>query len=150
MNIKIALIGGIAFYVVQFILGMITGSLIHEGVLEPLYQQTTEFWRPELTQEPPDMEALMPRWITVGVIMAIVLAGVYSVVRSAFNGAGWLKGLKYGIVLLLVTASWSAGWSGVFNLPDMIWVWWTIESILYFVVAGAVLGWVSEKLAPES
>lgn len=150
MNIKIALIGGIVFYVVQFILGFVTAPFIHEGVLEPLYQQTASFWRPELMKEPPDMAALMPRWIIVGVLMSIIMAAIYSLIRMSFKGSGLIKGVKYGVVLVLLTACWSAGWSGVFNLPEMIWVWWTIESIIYFIIGGAVLGWISEKLVPES
>ncbi|MCB1604899.1 MAG: hypothetical protein KDI59_09640 [Xanthomonadales bacterium] len=150
MNLKIALIGGIIFYLVQFLLGMITGPLLHEGILDPYYQQTAAFWRPELMQDPPDMAALMPRWITTGVIFAIIIAGIYSMVRSSFSGSGLLKGIKYGVMLTVLMAGWSAAWSGIFNLPDAIWLWWTAESVLYFVVAGAVLGWVSAKLVPES
>ena len=150
MNLKIALIVGIIFYLVQFLLGMITGPLLHEGILDPYYQQTAAFWRPELMQDPPDMAALMPRWITTGVIFAIIIAGIYSMVRSSFSGSGLLKGIKYGVMLTVLMAGWSAAWSGIFNLPDAIWLWWTAESVLYFVVAGAVLGWVSAKLVPES
>jgi hypothetical protein len=40
------------------------------------------------------------------------------------------------------------GWSGVFGLPDHIWVWWWVDSALYFVAAGAVLGWVADRFAP--
>lgn len=150
MNLKIALIGGIIFYVVQFLLGMITGPLLHEGILDPYYQQTAAFWRPELMQDPPDMAALMPRWITTGVIFAIIIAGIYSMIRKSFSGSGLLKGVKYGVMLTVLMAGWSAAWSGIFNLPDAIWLWWAAESVLYFVVAGAVLGWVSAKLSPES
>ena len=67
-NIKTIVTGGIVFYVAQFIASMITGMFIHEGVLDPLYNATSEFWRPELRSDPPDMAALMPRWITVGLI----------------------------------------------------------------------------------
>jgi len=150
MNIKIALLGGLAFYAAQFIVGMGTGPFIHEGVLEPLYIANAEFWRPELNQDPPDMAALMPRWITVGIIMSIIMAGIYSFLRGAFSGAAWLKGAKFGLMLTVMTACWSAAWSGIFNLPDAIWFWWTAESLLYYVIGGAALGFVAEKLAPEN
>ena len=61
LNFKTIIVGGIVFYAVQWVFGMISGMFIHEGVLEPLYKATTEFWRPELTQDPPDMASLMPR-----------------------------------------------------------------------------------------
>ncbi|MCH8884888.1 MAG: 3-phosphoshikimate 1-carboxyvinyltransferase, partial [SAR324 cluster bacterium] len=73
--------GGILMYVVQFILGMVSGMFIHEGVLEPLYAATTEFWRPELNQDPPDMAALMPRWIATGLVTALVYAGIYDNIK---------------------------------------------------------------------
>ena len=67
LNFKTILIGGIVFYAVSFVFGMISGQFIHEGVLDPLYRATSEFWRPELQQDPPDMAALMPRWRTTTV-----------------------------------------------------------------------------------
>lgn len=149
MNWKIIFIGGVVFYITQFLVSFITGPLIHEGILEPLYMATTEFWRPELTQDPPDMAALMPRWITVGVIMSFVLAGIYGVVRRALSGSGWLKGIKYGFILGLIVGSAMAGWSGVFNLPGEIWLWWAAESFVYFIIGGAALGFVAQKLVPE-
>jgi hypothetical protein len=39
-------------------------------------------------------------------------------------------------------------WSGVFDLPATIWVWWALEGVGYYVVGGVVLGWVADKLAP--
>lgn len=150
MSWKLVLLGGLAFYAAQWIIGMGSGMVIHEGVLEPYYQQTASFWRPELMQEPPDMGALMPRWIATGLLAAFVMAAVYGFVRPAFAGAGWKKGAKYGLMLAVLTACWSAGWSGVFNLPDVIWFWWTLESFVYFILSGMVLGWLGQKLAPEA
>jgi hypothetical protein len=43
----------------------------------------------------------------------------------------------------------SAGWSGVFNLPEMIWVWWSVDAFVVYLVGGAALGLVVGKLAPE-
>lgn len=148
MNWKLVLVGGIVFFVVQWILYFITGPIVHESILADLYRENAVFWRPELNQEPPDMAALMPYWLTTGLITAFILAGVYGWLRPAFSGAGWMRGAKYGLVLFLVTATMAMGWAGVFNLPNQIWIWWTLEGLVYFVVAGAALGWVAEKVAP--
>ena len=58
-NIKVILGGGLAMYVTQWILSMLSGPLLHEGILTPLYIETQSFWRPELNQQPPDMAALV-------------------------------------------------------------------------------------------
>lgn len=150
MNWKIIFIGGAALYATQFLLGFLTGPLIHEGVLDDLYIANTSFWRPELVQDPPDMAALMPRWITVGLIAAFIAAGIYAWIRGSFSGASWLKGLKFGFVLWLLAICQMAGWSGIFNLPEAIWGWWAVDSLLYCVIGGVVLGWVAHKLSPEN
>ena len=148
-NIKVILLGGLAMYVAEFIVSMATGGFIHEGVLEDLYIANSSFWRPELNQDPPDMAALMPRWIIGGLITTFIMVAIYDNIRSAFAGSGVVKGVKYGFILFLFSACFSTGWSGVFNLPEMIWVWWNVEALVIYLVGGAVLGWVVNKLSPE-
>lgn len=147
-NIKVIVAGGLAMYVAQFAVSMLTGPFVHEGVLLEAYQANASFWRPELNQDPPDMAALMPRWIAVGVIASFILAGIFDNIRGGLDGSMPVRGVKYGFILFLVNLCIAAGWSGVFNLPETIWVWWNAEALLYYVVGGAVLGWVTGKLAP--
>ena len=150
LDFKVIILGGLAMYVAQFILGIATGPLIHEGVLADAYKATSAFWRPELNQDPPDMASLMPRWITTGLIAAFIIAGIFDNVRGGLSGSVAVRGLKYGVIVLLINLCITAGWSGVFNLPNEIWIWWSAESVLYYVVGGFVLGWVTGKLAPQS
>ncbi len=148
-NIKVILLGGLAMYATEFIVSMATGGFIHEGVLEDLYIANSSFWRPELNQDPPDMAALMPRWIAAGLITTFVMVAIYDNIRSALGGSGMVKGIKYGFILFLFSACFSIGWSGVFNLPDAIWFWWNVEALVIYLVGGAVLGWVVNRLSPE-
>jgi hypothetical protein len=120
---------------------MVTGVLLHEGILEPIYEAHPTFWRPELMREPTDMAALLPRWIVTGLAGAFILAGIYDNVRGAFSGSGWTRGVKYGAVVALIYAVTAAGWSGVFNLPDLLWFWWVLEGFFLYCLCGAVLGW---------
>ena len=145
MNWKLIFLGGLALYLVTFVIGMATGPLIHEGLLEPDYKQTQEFWRPELNTEPPDMAALMPRWITVGLINSLILAAIYGCVHSGLSGPGWKKGMIFGAILSGFMCTFCAAFSGVFNLPDKIWIVWAAESFVYYLPAGAVLGWLHAK-----
>lgn len=144
-NLKTILVGGVLFYIAQFVVSLVTGPLLHQGIMDPLYKATQEFWRPELAQDPPDMATLMPRWITVGLLMAFLFAGIFDNIRSAFNGSAVVQGVKFGVVMGLVFTAAMAGWSGVFNLPDQIWLWWAAESYAYFIVGGAALGWYVGK-----
>jgi hypothetical protein len=142
---KVIIGGGVLMYVAQFLISFGTGSFIHEGVLHPLYKATTEFWRPELNQDPPDMAALMPRWIATGLIIALLQAAFYDNIRSALDGSDLIRGLKYGLVLALFYAAFCASFSGVFNLPNAIWGWWSVEGFIIYPLGGLVLGWFAGK-----
>ena len=148
MNWKLIIVGGLAYYIAAFVVSFASGALIHEGVLDAAYTATSNFWRPELRQDPPDMAALMPMWITIGLITSFVLAGIYGVFRKALSGPAWQRGLKFGIAAWLLHASALAGWSGVFNLPYKIWIWCGIDALIFTIVGSLVLGIVAEKLTP--
>ena len=147
MNWKLIVFGGVAFYVVAFLLSMASGPLIHTGVLDKPYNETAEFWRPELREDPPDMAALMPRWIATGLITSMLFAAAYCTVRSAL-GRGWSAGLKFGVMLWVIASCLIAGYSGVFDLPAKIWIWWSVETAVMYPLGGAAMGWVGERLAP--
>jgi hypothetical protein len=150
MNLKIAIIGGIAYYAAMFIVSFATGYLIHspEGVLYETYQATASFWRPELNADPPDMGALMPMWIATGLVSSLIAAGIYSVVRSSLAGAAWQRGLKFGVIAGLFAVINAIGYRGVFNLPDVIWTWWITDAVILHLAGGIVLGIVAQKIAP--
>jgi len=150
MNGKLILIGGLAFWIATWIVSMATGPLIHNGILLADYQALSTFWRPELMEQPPDMAALMPRWITTGLILSFIVAGLYGVVRGAIAGSGWLRGAKYGFGVSLVVVCVMLSYSGVFNLPDKIWAWWAVDTFAMYVIGGAALGWVADRWAPAT
>lgn len=150
MNWKLIVLGGLTFYIVMFVVSMPSGMIVHEGILDPIYQAHTEYWRPELNQDPPDMASLMPRWIGVGLLGAMIQAALYGWVRRGLSGAPWQKGLKFGLLLSIVGCTMMAGWSGVFNLPEKLWLIWGLEQFLYYLPGGAALGWVAQKVAPEA
>lgn len=153
MNWKIAIVGGIVAYVATMILGFGTGYFIHSpdaGVLAETYRATTAFWRPELNADPPDMMALMPMWIANGLIAAVIMAGIYSIVRSSLSGAAWQRGLKFGVIVTLFWLINALGYWGVFNLPGQVWQWWGVEGAVLNLIGGVVLGIVAQKLAPAS
>ncbi len=145
MNWKLVVLGGLAMYFVMFVVSLATGPLIHEGVLDPIYMEHASFWRPELNQDPPDMAALMPRWITSGILTTLIFAAIYGFIHGSFSGPGWQKGLMYGAGLAIVMGCFAVGYSGVFNLPDKLWAWWAAEGFLYYLPGGAMLGWLGDR-----
>jgi hypothetical protein len=150
MNLKVILIGGLAYYAAQWAVGMVTGPLIHNGILVEAYQATAGFWRPELMKDPPDMAALLPLWITTGLIGAFLSAAIYMWVRPALSGAAWQRGLKFGVIALVFQLIATMGFQGVSNLPMQIWAWWCVEAVALLLVGGVALGWVAQKLAPAN
>ena len=148
MRLKCIIVGGLVFWIASNIIGFGLGPVIHEGVLEPIYAANADFWRPELNQDPPDMAALMPRWIAGGLLSSFIFAGIFGVVRSSLAGAPWMQGFKFGVIAALFMCMFCIGWSGIFDLPDRLWIWWAGESFLYNLPAGAALGWVAGKIAP--
>jgi hypothetical protein len=148
MSGKLTAISAAVYFVASWVLSFITGPIVHNGILKPTYIETASFWRPALMQEPPDMAALLPRWITMGVILAIIVGAFYGVLRPALAGAGWVRGAKFGAGLGLLIAAVMFNWSGVFNLPDNVWSWWAIESFVLNTIAGAIMGWAAGRWAP--
>ncbi len=150
MNLKLIVLGGLAFWIAGFITSMITGQLIHTALLADAYNAAPQFWRPELNQDPPDMAALMPEWILSGVVSGLVIAAIYNVVRPAFDGAGWNNGLRFGLLLAAFVAAYHLALSGVFDVAGKIWLWWSVDAIVIYAISGIALGVVAEKFAPRS
>jgi hypothetical protein len=152
MSWKITVIGGLAYYAVLLVVSMLLGAFIHDpasGVLAEAYRDTAAFWRPELTANPPDMGLLWRLWIPSGVTAALIAAAVYSVVRPALAGSASLRGLKFGLITIAFCVINALGYHGVFNLPDRIWAWWIFGSVISNLLAGAVLGIVAQRVAPQ-
>ena len=80
-------------------------------------------------------------------IKVILLGGL------AMYVAQWIVSMATGALIhegiLNINLGMSAGWSGVFNLPEMIWVWWSVDAFVVYLVGGAALGLVVGKLSPE-
>jgi hypothetical protein len=148
MNWKLVIIGGIVFWLVTNILGMlVTGTLIHEKILDAVYQANESFCLPELRQDSPDMAALVPRWLLTSFVSSLVVAGIYSLVGGSFGGPGWSRGLKWGLCLGIFSAMSYFAMSGVFDLPLQMWIWWSIDALILFILGGAAMGWAAERFA---
>jgi hypothetical protein len=148
MNWKIIFVGGLVYYVAMFAASMLTGPIIHEGILADAYRETAAFWRPELNAIPPQRMALMKIWLPTWLLSCFLVAGIYSVVRQALKGPAWQRGLKYGVITLAFCLINAMGYWGVFGLPTRIWEWWMVSAAFLHLAGATVLGVVAQKLAP--
>lgn len=151
MSWKIVFVGGIVYYAALLAVSMVLGHFIHSpdsGVLAEAYRATASFWRPELNANPPDPSLLWKLWIPSGILGAFIAAGVYSAVRPALSGPAWQRGLKFGAIALAFAVIDALGYHGVFNLPGKIWLWWMVGAAVMYAIAGPVLGWIAERVAP--
>ena len=147
MNWKLIIIGGLTFWIAWNIVGFGTGMVIHENVLDSTYRANESFWIPELNEDPPDMAAVLPRFLLVSLLISLVVSGIYSCVQSSFSGPGWKQGLVWGLCMAIFTFVTFLGVSVVFNLPLQIWVWWGVETLILFTVSGAAMGWAGQRFA---
>lgn len=145
MNWKLILVGGLAFWLVTNLLGFAAGSLIHESILDPVYRANEAFWLPALNQDPPDMAAMMPIWLRNSLIASLVYAAIYGMVYPSLGVPGWRRGLTFGLILAVLAAVSYLSFSGLFNLPGELWLWWALEALAVLGVGGVVLGWVGER-----
>ena len=146
MNVKCILIGAIVFFIVTNVLGMfVSGPVIHEGLLAADYEANSGYWRPELAQDPPDTAALMPMWLINGFIVSLIVAILYCCYRRCLSGAEWRRGMIFCLSLAIFACAMFLAWSGIFNLPGKIWIWWGIDSLVIYAIAGIVMGWAVGK-----
>ena len=151
MNWKIVFVGGIVYYAALLAVSLVLGQFIHSpdsGVLAEAYRATAPFWRPELNANPPDPGFVWRTLVISGVVGAFIAAGVYGVIRPALAGAAWQRGLKFGAIALAFAVIDALGYHRVFNLPGKIWVWWMVGAAVTYAIAGPVLGWIAQKVAP--
>jgi hypothetical protein len=145
MNWKLIIVGGLVFWLVTTLGTYVTDIGIHQKVLGTVYGEHSSFWLPELREDPPDMEALMPRWLATSALSSFVVAGIFSFVYGSFNGRGWRKGGSWGLCLATFSFATLLALSVIINLPMKIWIWWGIEGLLLLTTGGAAMGWVTER-----
>jgi len=146
MNWKAVIVGAIVFWLVTNIVGFaVTGFVIHQKILDPIYRANESFWLPELAQDPPDMGAMMPKWLLNSFISSLIVAGIYVCVHGSFSGGGAKKGATWGLCLGFFAAATYLSMSGIFNLPMEIWIWWSVDALILFLIGGAAMGWTAER-----
>lgn len=148
MNIKLVLLGGIAYFLFAQIIGAISGPLVHGpgGALDATYKMNSAMWRPELNATPPDLMALMPLWLTTAAINSLIVAVVFDLIRPSLSGGAIAQGLRFGITVGLIMAGLFGLYFGIFALPAKVWVFWGVEGFLTYCIGGMALAAISNRL----
>ena len=150
MNIKLIVLGTIAYFVTAQIIGAVTGMLIHGegGMLEATYRAYAAMWRPELNETPPNLGALMPLWLTSSLINSLLVTIAFCLVRPALQGGVAAQGIKFGVIAALFMAGLYGMYFGIFGLPGALWLIWGLEGLLIYSLGGIALAAIGNKLAP--
>ena len=91
----------------------------------------------------------LPRALTafaVGGLLAVAGVLMQVLLRNPLADP-YILGVSGGAAVFALVAI-MLGLSGVFNLPAKIWGWWIGEGFVYYLIGGAVLGLVSDKVDP--
>jgi MFS family permease len=91
------------------------------------------------TAGPPPMEFYIIS-IVFGIITGAIFAAVYSMFKDNVPGTGTKKGLYYGGILFLVVGiPFTSTMYLLINLPMMLLVWWSIFSLIIYLIGGIVI-----------
>jgi hypothetical protein len=138
MNIKKALLAGIAAAVTLIVVSMISGFTIHGMMLNDLYEQTASFWRPMVKTQP--MTQFFICLNSANVVAGLVLGFLYAWVQGGFTGSPAARGFKFGLLVWILSLLSLMSSSIVFDLPLQIYFGWALDHLLLTVIPGIVLG----------
>ena len=138
MNIQRWTIASIAVLAVLFALEFV----IHGVLLQGIYQQTASVWRPM-----EDMNRLMWMiWLSYAIV-AVFFTLIYAQGYEQ-RKAGAPQGMRYGLYLgVLMGASMSLGTYAMLPIPGALAFYWFIGSVVEYIAAGAVVGWIYRRQA---
>lgn len=141
MKIKKGALAGVAAGITLIIVSTILFFALSSWTLS-LYQASAAVWKP--------MEPLS-RWVgglyAWLMIEGIILGIAYSVIHVAIPGSGLRKGLNYGALLwILVTIPGMAMTYLFFAVPNALILDWLAEGLVSYLIAGAVLAKVYDKV----
>lgn len=139
MNIKRALIAGIAVWIVSFVFGWLTCGWLFNWV----YELPPNIWK-----GPEAMAGLNMVWMNlVGLFVAIVFALVYALLYKGIPGEGIRKGLMYGFIVWLVGAL-----SGILPLPFFmtiatgVVIYWIAIDLVRYLLLGVVVAVIYKEV----
>lgn len=128
MNRKLWLISGI----VAFVVIAIAEFLFHGMLLQPIYADTMQYWRPEA-----DFYRRLPVVLIGQVIFAFAFAFVFT---KGYEAKGPVEGVRYGFYLFLVFEPWRVLTQyALMPLPNRLFMYWAGIGLVEFLLCGLVV-----------
>ena len=125
--------------VAVFVAWGILDMIIHGLILEPLYQQSAQLWRPE-------GEMMMGLMYIVSLLSSIFFVWIYYALINKSMKNALLYGLFYG---LTTGISMGYGTYSFMPIPYLLALGWFLGTVVETVVAGALLGWIIKEEKKE-
>jgi hypothetical protein len=125
----------IVITIVSFLLGWLTCGWLFSWVYE---LEPTNVWK--FTKENPPTGAVMG-WVLLGdFVLALILVGIYNLIKGGIPGQGARRGLNYGLIV------WALSLGGMFATlmwttinPGVV-LYWTLVGLVIFMIKGAIIG----------
>lgn len=130
--IESGIIVGIVFLVLNFLIGIATGSMYTKPELLHLWKPMTGSWW---------------LWMAISdIIVGIIFAGIYGVVKDSIKCEGIRKGICFGTgVWLIGTLPGMAMTYLTMAVPTSLVAVWAITGFIVYVIGGIVLSIIYEK-----
>ena len=128
-----ALVGG-ATYTVASIMAGILLALPDEAWFEALYPP-----------RPPEVQPSLLLCLGHKALYGVVMGVLYQWAMPSLRGAGWVRGATFGLTTsLLAIATYIGEWP-IFGGAAALWVWWGAYAVLLGGLAGAAMGWATQR-----
>lgn len=133
---KKILIGGILAGLVILVIGLIFGSLTAN-----MYRMSPQImWKPM-------GQNFFVQVIIYDLIVGIILAYVYSILKNSVPGSGIVKGLIFGLLVWLVGSVPGLGITYLtMNIRNKLIFTWLVNNLINYCLAGAVIQQIDEKV----
>lgn len=143
-NFNRVVISGLVFMFISEIINTVSSILTMSYYTNPLY---FSLWSKLMmpANGPPGSEFYLAS-IAIGIVIGIIFAATYSLLKESIPGKGISKGINYGILLFLVAGvPFTLTTYLVLAIPAMLLIYWALSELVIYLICGAVFAKIMEN-----
>lgn len=135
MDVKGILVSGIVFVILSEVINTITAVFTMGYYTNPAYFQLwSKLMMP--TSGPPTL-LFYTVSIFLTLLIGVIFAWVYSLLRQSIPGKNSIKGIYYGLILFLVSGlPFATTTYLLFAVPVFLLLYWTLSSLIIYLLSG--------------